>query len=150
MKNKKSKEIEKEKVLFITKLHWKTFFDVTVCIILPFIIILYNNNRSTEIAAQIMFFLGILLGVQRYMVQRTSEFAITNIRLIIKQGVFNSKSQVVLLTRIEAVQLKQGLLGRLINCGGIIIKDRGGAVYKLKDLKAPKEFSEILQEQIKH
>ena len=149
MKNKKSRETEKEKVLFITKLHWKTFLDATVCIVLPFIIILNNNNRTKEMAAQIMFLLGILLGVQRYMVQKTNEFAITSVRLIIKQGVFKSKSQVVLLNRIEVVEIKQGILGRLINSGSIIIKDRSGAIYKLKDLKAPQEFSKILQEQIK-
>ena len=90
-----------------------------------------------------------LLGVQRYMAQKTSEFAITNVRLIIKQGVFKSKSQIALLNRIEGVQLRQGKLGRLINCGSIIIKDRSGATYKLKDLKAPQEFYKILQEQIK-
>lgn len=149
MKNKNSKEVEKEKVLFITKLHWKTFLDSIVCIALPFIIIFTNNNRTTGIVAQIMFVLGILLGVQRYMAQKTSEFAVTNMRLIIKQGVFKSKSQMALLNRIEVVQLKQGLFGRLINCGSIIIKDKGGAVYKLKDLKAPQEFNRILQEQIR-
>ena len=149
MKNKKSKEAEKEKVLVITKLHWKTFLDAVVCIVLPFIIIFTTNNKTTERAAQIMFLLGMLLGVQRYMVQKTSEFAITNIRLIIKQGVFKSKSQVVLLNRIEVVQLKQGLFGRIINCGSIIIKDRSGVIYKLKDLKASQEFCKILQEQIK-
>jgi uncharacterized membrane protein YdbT with pleckstrin-like domain len=149
MKNKKSKEVEKEKVLFITKLHWKTFLDAVVCIVLPFIIIFNNNNRTTGIAAQIMFILGMLLGVQRYMAQKTSEFAITNVRLIIKQGVFKSKSQVALLNRIEGVQLRQGKLGILINCGNIIIKDRSGATYKLKDLKAPQEFCKILQDQIK-
>ena len=148
MRNKESKEVENEKVLFITRLHWKIFLDVIVCVVLPFIIIFYNNNKTTEVAAQILFVLGLLLGVQRYMVKKTSEFAITNIRLIIKQGVFNSKSQVEPLDRIEGVQLKQGIFGRVINCGSIIVKDRGGLVYKLKNLKAPKEFSEILQEQI--
>lgn len=149
MKNKIGKEEEKEKVLFITKLHWKTCLDAVVCTILPFIIIFTNNNVTTRTAAQIMFLLGLLLGVQRYMAQKTSEFAITNIRLIIKQGVFTSKSQVALLNRIQSVQLKQGTLGKLINCGSIIIKDRGGITYKLKDLRFPQEFSKILGEQIK-
>lgn len=148
MKNKNSKEVEKEKILFITKLHWKTFLDAIVCIFLPFIIIFSNNNRTTMIVAQIMFMLGILLGVKRYMSQKTSEFAITNIRLIIKRGVFKGKSQVELLNRIEAVKLKQGTFGRLTNCGSIVIKDKSGAIFKLKDLKAPQEFSKILQEQI--
>ncbi|MBC8060069.1 MAG: PH domain-containing protein [Clostridiaceae bacterium] len=149
MKNKKIKEVEKEKVLFITNLHWKTFLDAIVCIVLPFIIIFTNDNRNTGIAAIVMFLLGILLLVQRYMAQKTSEFAITNLRLIIKRGIFKSKSQIALLNRIEGFQLRQGVFGRLINSGSIIIKDKSGAVYKLKDLKKPKEFSKILGEQIK-
>jgi uncharacterized membrane protein YdbT with pleckstrin-like domain len=149
MKNNKSKEVEKEKVLFITKLHWKTFLDAVVCIVLPFIIIFNNSNRTTGFVAQIMFLLGILLGVQRYMTQKTSEFAITNIRLIIKRGIFKSKSQVELLNRIETIQFRQGTFGKILNYGNVIIKDRSGAVIKLKDLKAPKEFSKILQDQIK-
>jgi len=149
MKNKKNQEAEKEKLLFITKLHWKTFLDAIVCIILPFIINFTTNNITTKTAAQIMFFLGILLGVQRYMTQKTSEFAITNIRLIIKRGVFKSKSQVLLINRIEGVQLRQGKISRLINCGNIIIKDKGGAIYKLKDIKLSRKFTDILQEQIK-
>ena len=147
MKNRKSKELEKEKVIFITKLHVKTFLDAILCTVLPFIIVMINNNKTTGIVAQIMFILGLLLGVQRYMTQKTSEFAITNMRLIIKQGIFKSKSQVSLLNRVEAVQLKQGAFGRLIDCGSIIIKDRNGAIYKLKDLKAAQKFSEILKEQ---
>jgi len=148
MKNRKNKEQEKEKVIFITKLHFKTFLDAILCTVLPFVIIMINSNRTTGIAAQIMFILGLILGVQRYMTQKTSEFAITNMRLIIKRGVFKSKSQVSFLNRIEGVQLKQGVLGRLIDCGSIIIKDRSGAIYKLKDLKAAEKFSRILQEQI--
>ena len=148
MKNRKSKEQEKEKVIFITTLHFKTFLDAILCTVLPFVIIMINNNKTTGIAAQIMFILGLLLGVQRYMTQKTSEFAITNMRLIIKQGIFKSKSQVSLLNRIEAVQLKQGPLGRLIGCGSIIIKDKSGVVYKLKNLKGAEKFSRILQEQI--
>jgi len=148
MKNRKNKEAEKEKVLLITKLHWKTLIDAMICIVLPFIIMFTNNNATTKSAAQIMFFLGILLGVQRYMAKKTSEFAVTNIRVIIKQGVFKARSQIELLNRIESVQLRQGLFGRLINCGNLIIKDKSGAVYKLKNIKAPQEFNKILQEQI--
>jgi len=148
MKNKKSKEPKKEKVLFITKFHWKTLLDAIICIVLPFLIIFTTNDRTTLTLALIILILALLLGVQRYSTRKVSEFTITNIRLIIKQGVFKSKSQEELLNRIEGVQLKQGRLGRMLNCGGIIIKDKGGAIYKLKDLEAPQEFYRILQEQI--
>jgi len=56
----------------------------------------------------------------------TSEFAITNKRVIIKVGFISRRTLEMNLAKIESINVSQGLLGRMLGYGTIVVIGTGG------------------------
>lgn len=78
----------------------------------------------------------------------TSEFAVTNKRVLIKLGLIRRETLENLLQKIEGIHVEEGLLGRIFNYGTIFIKGTGGTSNPFKTINAPFEFRKQVQEQI--
>lgn len=78
----------------------------------------------------------------------TSEFGITNRRVIVKTGLFRRKSLEVLLNKIEGIQVNQSIFGRLLGFGSITVTGTGGTKDPFHNIAAPFEFRKKAQEQI--
>ena len=107
-----------------------------------------------DVAAAITGFFFLLLiviipvEISSYIRYRSSEFGITNNRVLIKVGLIRRNSHETMLSKIEGIQVDQGILGRLFNYGSIIIKGTGGTSNPFKQIDAPLEFRKKVQEQI--
>ena len=123
----------------------------------PFVGMIIGNYEKTRIVVQ---FLGIVVLVMSFMEFvsamikiTTTEFGITNKRIIAKTGLFRRKSIEILLTKIEGIDVNQGVLGRLwgifgIDYGSIDIKGVGGTDDPVHYIRNPFEFRMKIQEQI--
>jgi uncharacterized membrane protein YdbT with pleckstrin-like domain len=76
----------------------------------------------------------------------TDEFAITNKRVIIKTGLISRKSFEMNHTKIESVNVDQGILGRILGYGTIRIVGSGGTKEVFPRIKSPLEFRKKFQE----
>lgn len=76
----------------------------------------------------------------------TDEFAITNKRVIIKTGLFSRKTFEMNHTKIESVNVDQGILGRILGYGSIRIVGSGGTKEVFPNIKNPLEFRKKFQE----
>jgi uncharacterized membrane protein YdbT with pleckstrin-like domain len=85
-----------------------------------------------------------LLGWIRY---RTSEFAVTDRRVIIKTGVIQRRTMETLLNKIEAIGVDQSLVGRLLGFGTITVIGTGGTREEFPRIAAPLEFRKHVQAQ---
>ncbi len=54
----------------------------------------------------------------------------------------------ILLTKIEGVGIHQGILGRILGYGTIIVTRTGGTKAHFHKIKAPLEFRKRVQEQL--
>jgi len=70
----------------------------------------------------------------------TSEFAVTSKRVLIKTGFVTRDAWEMHLTRIEGVQIEQGLLGRMLNFGTVTVKGIGGSSDPFKNISRPLEL----------
>ncbi len=70
---------------------------------------------------------GALWWLARYVELMTSEFAVTTSRLILKVGLISRHTTEILLSKVEAIAVDQGLLGRLLNFGDLTVTGTGGA-----------------------
>jgi uncharacterized membrane protein YdbT with pleckstrin-like domain len=76
----------------------------------------------------------------------TSEYAITNKRVIIKIGLISRKTLEMNLSKIESVNVDQSIFGRLLGYGAITIIGTGGTRETFSALANPIQFRRVFQE----
>ena len=76
----------------------------------------------------------------------TSEFAITNKRVIIKVGLISRRTLEMNLNKIESVNVNQSILGRMLGYGTIVIVGTGGTKEPFAAISDPLTFRKKFQE----
>lgn len=76
----------------------------------------------------------------------TSEFVITNKRIVIKVGLISRRTLELNLSKVESVNVDQSILGRILDYGTIIVIGTGGTRESFADLAAPLEFRKQFQQ----
>jgi len=76
----------------------------------------------------------------------TSEFAITNKRVIIKVGLISRRTLEMNLSKIESVNVSQSILGRLLGYGTIVVVGTGGTREPFAAITDPLAFRKKFQE----
>lgn len=134
--------VENETVVFTTRLHWKIY-------ILPWIILLIGIVATALRAPVgiIALLLGIALFGVRWITRSTSEFAVTNKRVIIKVGWFSRRTIEMLLSRVESVDVIQSVFGRILGYGQIVVVGTGGSEEPFSSIAQPLEFRKAVQSQ---
>lgn len=85
------------------------------------------------------------LGIGRAIQHLSSEFAITDKRVVIKVGLVHRKTLEMVLTKVETVRVEQGILGRLLNYGTIVVTGTGGTNEPFRSIANPLEFRRQVQ-----
>jgi uncharacterized membrane protein YdbT with pleckstrin-like domain len=85
------------------------------------------------------------LGIDRAIHYASSEFAITNKRVLIKVGFIHRHTLEMLLTKVETVRVDQGLAGRLLGYGTIVVTGTGGTNEPFPSIANPLEFRRQVQ-----
>ena len=76
----------------------------------------------------------------------SSEFAITNKRIIIKIGLISRKTLEMNLGKVESINVDQSILGRILGYGSINIIGTGGTKEPFANIKDPLEFRRQYQQ----
>mgnify|MGYP003818406877 CR=1 FL=1 len=92
--------------------------------------------------------LAIPSAISSFIKFKTSEFGLTNKRIIVKVGFIRRNSIEVLLNKVEGIEADQTILGRILGFGSIVIFGTGGTKYPFHKICAPLEFRKRVQEQI--
>ena len=78
----------------------------------------------------------------------TSEFAVTNKRVVIKVGWLHRRTVETMLSKVEGINVDQSVIGRLLGYGSIIITGTGGTQEPFRNIGAPFEFRRQVQAQV--
>lgn len=70
----------------------------------------------------------------------TSEFALTNKRIIIKLGLITRRTLEINLQRLESINVDQGVFGRILGYGTVIVIGTGGTRMAYNNIANPAEF----------
>ena len=80
---------------------------------------------------------------------KTTEFAITNHRVIAKRGFIRRRTIEILLAKVESIGINQNILGRIMNFGSITVVGTGGTkeIFRTiaKPMEVKKKVNKILQ-----
>jgi uncharacterized membrane protein YdbT with pleckstrin-like domain len=89
-----------------------------------------------------------LIVASAFLRRSSAEFAVTNKRVILKAGFMRRRSIELLINKIESIAVNQGLLGRMLDYGTVVVRGTGGTAEPFPTVRYALEFRRQVQEQI--
>jgi uncharacterized membrane protein YdbT with pleckstrin-like domain len=132
-----------ESVIYETRLHWAMFIGPAII----GVFLLFFSFASPGLLLVLILYV-LVVGGLLYMKRNSSEFGITNKRIIMKTGVIRRRSLEILLQKIEGVTVNQDIGGRMFGYGTIVISGTGGTKEPFPQIENPFEFRKRVHEQI--
>jgi uncharacterized membrane protein YdbT with pleckstrin-like domain len=139
--------ISGETVHYRTGLHW-------VVLVVPIavgaffgLIALITILGAVGIGLSLLLVSGLIVA-SGFLRRSSSEFAVTNRRVILKAGLIRRRSLELLLNKIESIGVDQGLLGRMFGYGTIVVRGTGGTAEPFTNVRHALEFRRQVQAQI--
>ena len=135
-----------EGVVYRTRLHWLLFMGpvlFAVVVLLP--LAWFLDNGAWSRFAWIPLALGLLVLLTTLIKRQSSDFAVTNKRVMMKVGVFSTRSVELLLSKIEAIAVNQSFIGRIFGYGDIVVTGSGGTREAFSHIQGPLEFRRAVQ-----
>ena len=90
--------------------------------------------------------LGLILWVVAYIRCKSTELAFTNKRVIAKFGFISRQTIELNVHKVESVQVRQGMLGRLFNYGTLVISGAGAPQAPIPGISDPMAFRRAFME----
>src|ERR1700680_5185738 len=89
--------------------------------------------------------IGLFILLATFIKRQSSDFAVTNKRVMMKVGVFSTRSVELLLNKIEAISVNQSFIGRIFGYGDIVVTGSGGTREAFSHIEGPLEFRRAVQ-----
>jgi uncharacterized membrane protein YdbT with pleckstrin-like domain len=136
-----------ESVLYHARLHWVIFIAPALIALLGLVAIAIGGDELGLVGAALLF-VAVALAMSRWIVRSTSEFAVTNRRVLIKVGVLSRHSVELLLTKVEGIGVDQDLWGRLLDYGTVVVSGTGGTREAFAKIADPLRFRTEVQSRV--
>lgn len=136
--------LEKETILFQTGKHWIIFLPVFIWLGLAYLIYwsyLENTLALIPLTFAIWFFL--IACIDFFF----SEYAITNQRVFMKEGLIWRTSVETMLSSVAKSELQQSILGHILSYGQLIVFGFGGS-NRFSNIRHPEAFQRQLNIQL--
>jgi membrane protein YdbS with pleckstrin-like domain len=139
-----------ERIVYRARLHWTIFLAAIIVVLLGVAlgILLQVVAPAYSYAGAGLAGIGMLLAIGPAIRYVTSEFAVTDKRVLGKVGFIERESDETLLSKVEAIAVDQGVLGRVLGFGTITITGTGGTQEVFSGIAEPLEFRRQIQSQI--
>jgi uncharacterized membrane protein YdbT with pleckstrin-like domain len=131
-----------EQITYRARLHRIIYF-LPDCLLVAAILI--GLAGGGWIAAGVLAAIGVLLFIPPWIRSMSSEFAITNKRVLIKVGLVRRHSLELLLQKVEGIGVDQSLIGRILGFGSITVSGVGGTRESFRMISSPLEFRRQVQ-----
>ena len=133
-----------ERVHFHGRLHWLIYGHGLLWLLAGVVVLLValatnqpDLGRVLALAAiAVLVFAAWLLvaaGIRRY----AAEFVVTDLRVIVKHGLLSRHTAEMNVSKIESVDVEQGILGRIFGFGTLIVRGTGASLEPLRNVADP-------------
>ena len=137
-----------ETIVYSTKLHWIIYWRaillLIVCVMLAGAAWYMADNKNLSLAlgiAAVIFALPGLSSALRIFIRRwTTELAVTDRRVIYKEGLIARRTLEMNRSRVESVDVYQTILGRILGYGTITLRGTGGSLEPMHTIDDPLTF----------
>jgi uncharacterized membrane protein YdbT with pleckstrin-like domain len=90
--------------------------------------------------------LGLIFWIMAFIRYKTTELAITNKRVIAKFGFISRQTIELNISKVESIQVNQGILGRIFNYGTLVISGAGNPQAPIPGISDPMSFRRAFME----
>lgn len=150
--------LQNEKIVLGLRPHWVIFssgfwvivFGLCLGFFRPSLlnVRVYNQWPAYNLLAIAFLLLGLYWLLKAYIYYATSEYAVTNKRVMIKVGWIRRSSLEIMIEKVEGILVDQTVLGRIFNYGAITIIGTGGTKDRFPFIPNPSLFRKTVQQQI--
>jgi uncharacterized membrane protein YdbT with pleckstrin-like domain len=145
-----------ERVVYRTRPHWILFGGPLLVALAGLIVgvtlqLTVNDLRyqyAGWYAGAALLGVALLIALPPAIRYLSSDFAVTDKRVLARMGILNRQSLETLLTKIEGIGVEQDLWGRVLGFGTVTITGTGGTRESLAGIPRPLEFRRHVQSQI--
>jgi uncharacterized membrane protein YdbT with pleckstrin-like domain len=138
--------LDGEQIVFRTRLHWVLMLWPLLLGALVFLPISgWLLSGQWRVYAWIPIAAALLVLLPAYIRRRSSDFAVTNKRVMMKLGVLDTRSVELLLGKVESITVEQSLTGRILGFGDIVVCGSGGTKEPFSHIQSPMEFRRAVQ-----
>lgn len=134
-----------EQVILKARLHWAIFVTPAIVAALGFLLfvvfVLDSEFTLNGLLCLAFFFLLVMPYIFRTVVSYfTTEFAVTDKRVIAKTGLLRRRSLELLLSKVESIGVNQPIMGRIFDYGTIVVVGTGGTKEGFPYIEGPMNF----------
>jgi uncharacterized membrane protein YdbT with pleckstrin-like domain len=108
-------------------------------------VIFYLIGPGTRLIGHIFLLGALAVGAVKYLDYATSEFAVTNKRIIIKVGFLKRRTLEMQVQKVETVAVNQGIGARIFGYGDIVVTGTGGTKEAFGHVSAPLKLRHAVQ-----
>jgi uncharacterized membrane protein YdbT with pleckstrin-like domain len=142
--------LQGERIIYRARPHWTIFGAAIAVVVLGIAVGIFVeiiDNGYWYIGAAIAG-IGLLMAIGPAIRYISSEFAVTNKRVLSKVGFIERESDENLLSKVEAIGVDQGIIGRLLGFGTVTMTGTGGTQEAFAMISDPLEFRRQIQSQV--
>lgn len=137
-----------ERIKYQTHLHWFPFLPAYLGASLLALVGVAGLVAETPWLAITGFGLAVPIFLWLYITRSTSEFSVTDRRVIIKVGWIRRRTLETMLGKVETIGVEQSLIGRVFDFGTIVVMGTGGTKEPFRNIADPLEFRRQVQTEI--
>jgi uncharacterized membrane protein YdbT with pleckstrin-like domain len=133
-----------ETVKAVGRLHWSIYIRAVVVLLLALGVLLASNwlpdptsQRYALMASGVVGVLGLLLLLKAWIHRMATEIVVTDRRVILNRGLLKRHTMEMNMTKIEMVDVKQSLWGRIWGYGTVEIHGTGADIEPLEGIGSP-------------
>jgi membrane protein YdbS with pleckstrin-like domain len=139
-----------ERIVYRTRPHWILFGGPLLLAVVGIAlgVTLQLTAGDYWYAGAALIGIALLLAVPPAIRYLSSDFAVTDKRVLARMGILHRQSLETLLSKIEGIGVEQDPWGRLLGYGSVTITGTGGTRESLPGIPRPLEFRRHVQSQI--
>ncbi len=132
-----------EQVRFVGRLHWIIYRRVVLYLLAAgaFAVLPsfhpYPDPGRLYLATVAIALLSFVEGVRVTILQSTTEFVVTDKRVIYKRGWISRRTEEINITKVESVDVDQDVPGRILGYGTVSVRGTGGSWEPLRMVSNP-------------
>lgn len=127
-----------EKIEVVAELHWFAYIKAFTIAFVAFVFVIFSLIYDMSIL--LFGFITVLLALYYFLLIKTTEMVVTNKRVICKVGIISIKTEELKNKKIEAIEMKQNLFGRIFDYGNICFSGTGTSKVKFLYVNKPHQI----------
>ena len=129
-----------EVAVYETSIHWWVYARSVGMFVVTLILLIALPTPAKTVAAALTGAITVIFWLRAFISRSTIELAVTNRRIIYKSGLIRRNTVEMNLSKVESVDVSQGILGRMLDFGHVLLNGDGGGRTPAPLISAPLKF----------